>query len=274
MRFNVLVCDLDDTLIGEDRVMSRAVKEAVDRLRCKGGLFTIATGRIYSSACRYARQLEVDQPLITNGGALIKEPDNGDTVWQATLEPALSERLLRKTERAGALRYFHLNGEVYADKKCPENDYYEELLGVDFRYRNSLDEALSEGEPTGMIFRFPKDELKQAEAFHQQLQSDYGADLSVVRSLPHLVEVLPAEASKGRALVHLTDHLQVELSQVVAVGDSDGDLSMITKAGLGVAVAGAPQHIKRGADFVTEGGAGEGVVELIDLMLDDELTRE
>ncbi len=270
MKYKVLVCDLDDTLIGQDRTVSSAVKAAVDDFRRRGGRFTISTGRIYSSATRYARRLEVMEPLITNGGALIKMPNDGDVIWQATLRHELCEELLERTERVGALRYFHLDGDVYADRKCSENDYYEDLLGVEFCYRGNLDAALREGKPTGMIFRFPKDELRQAEAFHQQLQSDYGARLSVVRSLPHLIEVLPCRATKGRALLHLVEYMGVDLGETVAVGDSDGDLSMIAKAALGVAIAGSPEHIRKAADLVTEGGAGHGVVELIDMIINED----
>ena len=44
----------------------------------------------------------------------------------------------------------------------------------------------------------------------------------------------------------------VPLGEVIAIGDSENDLSMIQAAGLGVAVANAQEHVKAAADYVTE----------------------
>ncbi|MNC56990.1 putative phosphatase [compost metagenome] len=57
--------------------------------------------------------------------------------------------------------------------------------------------------------------------------------------------------------------LGIEMSQVIAMGDSFNDLSMIREAGLGVAMGNAQEEIKAQADVVTVTNEEDGVAEMI-----------
>ena len=55
------------------------------------------------------------------------------------------------------------------------------------------------------------------------------------------------------------------MEDVIAIGDSDNDLPMILKAGLGVAMKNGEEHVKAAAGYVTERTAEEhGVAEVIE----------
>jgi hypothetical protein len=57
----------------------------------------------------------------------------------------------------------------------------------------------------------------------------------------------------------------------VAVGDAENDLVMLSMAGAGAAVGNALASVKERADLVMAGRAGEGVRELVDQILADDL---
>jgi len=57
--------------------------------------------------------------------------------------------------------------------------------------------------------------------------------------------------SKGKALEALAQHLDVSLSETIAVGDGSNDLTLLSTAGFSVAMANAPDRIKAVADHVT-----------------------
>lgn len=77
-------------------------------------------------------------------------------------------------------------------------------------------------------------------------------ELTVVRSARNYVEVLPPGASKGEGLSWLCEYLGIPLSRTVAVGDQESDISMVERAGLGVAMAEGADKLKMRADLVIE----------------------
>lgn len=86
------------------------------------------------------------------------------------------------------------------------------------------------------------------------------------------VMVLPAEMTKAKGLRVALEELRLEPSQVIGVGDAENDHSFLALCGASVAVADAVPSVLEDADLVTQGGAGEGVVELIRHLIADDLT--
>jgi hydroxymethylpyrimidine pyrophosphatase-like HAD family hydrolase len=101
---------------------------------------------------------------------------------------------------------------------------------------------------------------------------EMGLDLQIVFN-KHSVMVLPATVNKGTGLNAALDELGETVEATVAVGDAENDLVMLGMAGCGVAVGNALQSVKERADLVMEGRADEGVRELIEWILADDLTR-
>ena len=61
----------------------------------------LATGRRYSRTLPLVEPLGIDVPLITAGGALIKDPLDHRTFYQAEFEAALLKRMCRLLDRLG-----------------------------------------------------------------------------------------------------------------------------------------------------------------------------
>ena len=89
--------------------------------------------------------------------------------------------------------------------------------------------------------------------------------LNILFTTPDSVEVTEAEASKGNAVHILANRLGINRSEIMAIGDSANDVSMIRYAGLGVAMANAPPEIQDAADYITTGNNNtDGVAETIE----------
>src|SRR5690606_22938928 len=77
-----------------------------------------------------------------------------------------------------------------------------------------------------------------------------GDQLSVVRSHAYLGEVTAPGISKGQALASLAARLGIAADEVIAIGDEENDISMLTWAGLGLAMGNANEAVKEVADAV------------------------
>ena len=85
------------------------------------------------------------------------------------------------------------------------------------------------------------------------------------------VMVLPPGVDKASGLAAALDDLGLAPGDAVGVGDAENDWAFLDTCGRSVAVANALPALKEWADLVTRGEAGEGVVEVVERMLADDL---
>lgn len=77
------------------------------------------------------------------------------------------------------------------------------------------------------------------------------------------VMVLPAGVNKASGLAAALNDLELSPHNVVGVGDAENDHAFLAACGCSVAVANALPMLKERADIVTKGERGEGVIELL-----------
>lgn len=99
---------------------------------------------------------------------------------------------------------------------------------------------------------------------------DLGLDLQVIFNKGSVM-VLPSGINKGTGLQTALDELGISYHNVAAVGDAENDLSFLRLSACSVAVANALPSLKEHADVVMDKPRGEGVTELIDHLITDDL---
>lgn len=87
--------------------------------------------------------------------------------------------------------------------------------------------------------------------------------LEVSKSWENNLEIMAKDISKGNALSILANIYGYDMSEVLALGDQQNDISMIEKAGMGVAMDNADEYVKSRADFITESNDLDGVANAI-----------
>jgi hypothetical protein len=95
-------------------------------------------------------------------------------------------------------------------------------------------------------------------------------EVDVIRNKDSVM-VLPAGVNKGTGVARAAIELSLPPRSLVGVGDAENDHTLLRACGLGVAVANAIESLKEQADLVTHGEAGEGVAQLVDRMILDDL---
>jgi hypothetical protein len=85
------------------------------------------------------------------------------------------------------------------------------------------------------------------------------------------VMVLPSGVNKATGLVEALGRLGLSAHNAVGVGDAENDHAFLSSCETSVAVANALPTLKERADFVTKGKRGDGVVELVEALLREDL---
>ncbi len=88
-------------------------------------------------------------------------------------------------------------------------------------------------------------------------------DMTVTSAYTYNLEVNVPDATKGIGLVKLGKILGISREQIIAFGDGENDLSMLQCAGIGYAMANAPDSVKAQADRIAPPNTEDGVAQVL-----------
>jgi len=284
MNYRILALDVDGTLVGTDNVVSGEIAEAVRRAEGAGLGVCLATGRSYSETVDIWRQLALGgpyQPMILIGGALVSEPDTQRTLYH---KPMDGETACEFADALGDAGYSAMaivdawrhDVEYYmtehGDTSAAQEQWFARM-DVNVRRIGRLAEVLS-GPNAPDVLRISAvvgdhDGPQLAAELRRKL--DGAVNICPILAPNYgvrIVEAHAAGADKRTALQYVAQATRTPMGAVVAVGDDVNDISMLSSAGLGVAMPQAPDEVLEAADHVATGGLAEFIRQLIDGQFD------
>jgi len=256
----LLALDLDGTLFGDDGVIRPRVRRAVAMAVERGVTVTLATGRAFDVAARYARDLGIEAPLICYQGAVIQDMASGQILHAETLPADVLPQVIALAEARGWDLHFQRDGRIFVRQRRQDDQFYWLLFGLPITEVPDLRAAIAPP-PNKFVITCDAD---QAEAVIAELRARFADHLNIIRSHAILVEGVPAGVTKGRALAWLAGYLGVPQAAVMAVGDQDNDVPMLAWAGLGVAMGGAAPAARAVARWLAPSLAEDGAAVAIE----------
>lgn len=256
----LVISDMDGTLIDKDEVLSDKAINIARRLHDQGILFTIATGRVESMAEDYVKRLGIKIPYVACNGVTIVQ---GDKVLQRNTVPLKGLRpIVEKADSMGMSLVYSIDGLEYVYKVTP----WIERQRVQFdRYHRVRLPGEQEWESLLIDKLMVMDDVREGaiailEAMCMELPEAYGFTRYTNKS----VEIVSRKSTKASALKTLVEFLDIDMSQVLAIGDHQNDIEMIREAGIGAAVSNATDGLKKEADYVASGKCVVGVEEIVE----------
>ena len=261
MAIKMLALDLDDTLLDSTHRISPQCLQAIRQAREKGVLVTVATGRMFRSAAPYARELELDIPMIAYQGALVKTLFSDDVFYYKTIHRDLAGEILKLLRSRGVVHHMYCNYYLYMMEVPELARQYLEIARIEPIVTNDFEWVLQQHDATEIMVVAAQEELLlETEA---EIRSRFGSELHITSYRNRFLEIMHRDATKGKALEALSQHYGIERREVMAIGDSLNDLSMVEWAGVGVAMENAEPEVQKAADFITLSNDEQGVAEAI-----------
>lgn len=267
MKFEgMLFCtDLDGTLYTSDKRVSRENLDAMEYFRSEGGIFTFITGRVPLTSGEALSIIRPNAPYGCINGGGIYDPRTDKYLWKLALGEGAME-LVRAVDEQLPDIGIQLNTEkcIYFNKDNSAMERFRRVTGVP-DIRCHYDEV--EEEVLKVVFGH--DDPERIDDLRRLLTSHPMAEqFDFIRSEKRLFEILPKGASKGGLLMKMSELLGIDEKKTIAIGDYDNDISMISAAGVGFAVANATEGAKAVADFITVSNNEHAIADAI-RMLDD-----
>ena len=248
MGVRLIALDIDGTILpydGDARggEISPRLRAAVTALVEHGRTVVLASGRMRAGVIRIARELGLNTPFIAQEGCVIAN-GNGEIVRELKIDRGLALAVSAYAREAG-YDYEWFNSDRYAvTTESPATAYYAELGEVTPEV-HIRPETLGM-EPSGVGVLSDED---SSSAVHQALVERHGDALHLL-DFPFVTVALHPDATKGRALSLLARDMGIAQSETLAIGDSVNDVSMLTWAGRGLAVAKGHASAREAANAV------------------------
>ena len=278
----LLALDLDGTLLDSRGGIPDANKVAIRKAEDAGVLVTIATGRRFRDARPVGLELELNAPLVTHNGALVKFADSLETVNASLLDIETVREIVRVGRDFGGDALVstdpHGKGSLFYERVSDDNVPLQRYLAWAERLHGSeagqavshvsdLCHALYDHEVIHISFSGSLEPMERMRTFlEKELQGSVTILPTIYPRLDFtLIDILPAGASKGTGLHKLAEAESIGPADIMVIGDNFNDLGMLEFAGTPVVMGNAdPSLIERPEFYKTVSNDESGVAQAID----------
>ena len=265
----LVAIDMDGTLLNSKKELLEETKQYFKNFHNKNTetLLVLCTGRPESGIRPYLKDLgylEENHYIISQNGANIYESQTGKRVMDAFVDSAAIQKWIELGKKHGI-----------------------SVMGAGVDYYYSFDEDPTEWMEfdvklvSGKLKRIPTKESlntdfykillmgdeEQLNEFETFIPEEWRDEFYVVRSQKYLVEVLTKGVNKAFGLEKLAQKLNIQPSEIAAIGDAANDIEMLEYAGLAIAMGNASEEVKAIADIVTDTNENNGVIKAIDNLI-------
>ncbi|MEF3307693.1 HAD family hydrolase [Paenibacillus sp. GYB004] len=244
MTYKLIALDLDGTLLNKNKSISAENVKWIRAAGRAGMKITLATGRPISDVTSIVEQLEIDCPLVIN---------NGSEVWHAPGD-LHSRRELSPHSVAKLFELLESNRE--------ELDFWAHTVGGRINRSNVPADVTT---AQWLQFAIRSSDPEQLRTVRERIVSWKMFEIS--NSHVTNMECNAPGVTKASGLLEVCSIIGIEMSQVIAIGDSLNDIPMIRAAGLGVAMGNAQEPVKQAADRIAPTNLEDGVAKVIEQVL-------
>jgi Cof subfamily protein (haloacid dehalogenase superfamily) len=261
MPYRLIAMDLDDTLLTDELMVSEATREVMKEAIARGVHLTIATGRMFDSAQKIARQIGLNVPIITYQGSLIKNLMDEEVLYERSVPVNVAKQIYEYCSAHGLHLQSYIGDKLYISEENDKIRAYAKQSNIPYTIEPDFSRIINHEKQTKLLII---DEPARLDALLPELRELLGTEVHLTKSKPNYLEILHREGTKGHALRFLADHYGIPMEETIAMGDAMNDHEMVEAAGLGVAMANAVPALKEIADFITFSNNDEGVKHVIE----------
>ena len=261
----VLALDLDGTLTNDKKIVTPRTRAALDAAAAQGVTIVLASGRPTAGILPLAKELGLDKKggcvLAYNGGKIV-DCTTGEALYQVQLGAEFVPELCEFAARQDvAILTYNSEGivcerdqDVWANKECFTTKL--PMIHVD-DLASYVDYPICK-----MLITL---DPARRDAVCAAGKEQFAGRIDLYPSSPFFIEAVPLGVAKDRSLAALLERMGLTRENLMACGDGLNDRSMISYAGVGVAMQNAEDAVKAVADYVTAADNNhDGVAEAIE----------
>ncbi len=282
-RYDLLVIDLDGTLLRSDGSVSVRNAEAIERAKNEGLQVVIATGRSLAESGEALKAINHEGLLVAAGGSLMCDVASGRTIARRVMPMDLVREithwLIEHDHPALILKDSHAAGYDYLivgdGELDPASKWWFDRMGTIKRQVPGLDhdqhpEDTIRAGAVASEARLAPLARRLRDAFGDRCAMQHWSAVTsthAVGSPTQLLEIFSINVNKWTMLAEYVERQGIPAERIAAIGDGLNDVELVANAGLGVAMGNAGAEVRSVADTMTDHHDRDGVAVAIDRIL-------
>lgn len=255
--FNTISFDLDGTLLNSKDLVDETVFKVIAKIRDKGVLTIIATGRPPRAAINiFDDKFKPDYLVCYNGGMIYK---NGIIIDERHIETTVAADLINYLVTIEDIQFgvekddiIHVNYDMDEKYKSPNSIY--------------CDMSTFAKDRCSKVLVFGKSKIDD-----EYLNKTFGDKCNILETdNGNFIEIMPKNTSKLTALEYILGLENKTIDEAIAFGDDTNDLDIIKHVGYGVAMGNAVQVVKEVAKVITSTNDQAGVYNVLKELYDSD----
>lgn len=277
-RIKLVAIDLDGTLLTSKRVISPLTVETVSKVARQGIHIILVSARMLPSVLSFKNQLNLQDPVIAYGGAVIK-PNHAKPIWLGNIDPNIAIKTILFSKPYDVRLFTYVGNRWYVDNFGSEAEEESHAIGIAPIIVDDLQKVVNRGVTKFTIIGKSDFLVEIAECLSQE----FSRDICCIFSRPTDLEIFRKGTSKSKALASVGNLLRIQPSEMMAIGDERNDIDMLKFAATAIVMGNAPCEVKKIADFIAPSNDNDGVAFVLnhffvnmsnsDKFADDRLTK-
>ncbi len=262
--YKLVALDMDGTLLTSKKAISPRTKQAIQAAREKGVVVVLASGRPLEGMLNSLTELEMNSEqdyVLSYNASLVQRVASKSVIRKQILTGSDAKNIAALARELGTyVHAFSPQRGLITEEDNPYTKHEADINGVTSHVCDFAELADDE-EIIKVMMVAEASVLTNAIA---QLPQELHQQYTVVQSAPFFLELMNPNSNKGTGVAMLAEHLGIDASEVICVGDAGNDHHMIKYAGLGVAMGNATDDTKALADHITLSNDEDGVAVVIE----------
>jgi Cof subfamily protein (haloacid dehalogenase superfamily) len=255
----LVLADVDGTLVTDDKRLTERTIEAVHSLHRAGVKFAVTSGRPPRGMEMLVEPLALALPLAAFNGGLYARPDMS-VIEQHSIDPRLVQEIV------ALIGEHELDVWLYRGADWLLRDPHAAHVAKEadtVRFAPTVVETLDAITQDIAKIVGVSDDLDRVARAEADARERFGDRVSAARSQPYYLDVTHPQANKGTVVETLSKLMNIPPEQIATIGDMPNDVLMFRKSGFSIAMGNSSDEVKAQASAVTDSNEDEGFAKAV-----------
>lgn len=263
----VILLDIDGTLTNDDKIITEKTKEALIKVQQQGAVLVLASGRTTRGLLALAKQLQMQQHhglLVSYNGGKVVDCESNEVLFDEVMTVEEVKAVLHH------MKLFEVQAMIDHGDYMFLNDAYGFMAQYEVRGGGFLACEIKDMEA---FIDFPVNKILTCgqpdylKAHYQEMMEPFKDSLNCMFTTPFYFEFTAKGIDKAKAIAEVMEKRGFQKEDMIAFGDSHNDISMLSYAGVSVAMGNAVKEVKDIADMITSTNNEDGIAEALEKLL-------
>jgi len=256
----LLLSDVDGTLVTRDKVLTPRAVLAVRALRARGIHFSLVSARPARGMAMFIAPLALTSTLAAFNGGLYVRPDLSIIEEHALPLDAARDALALLDKNKIEAWVFSGNDWLVRDPKGAHVDH--EIHTVDFQPTivTNFNDAIARADKIVGV----SDDYDLLERCEREAQQALAGRANALRSQSYYLDFTHKDANKGAVVDCLSRLLSIPTEAIATIGDGLNDIAMFRRSGFSIAMGNGSEEVRGAASVVTASSEEDGFAKAVE----------